>query len=1193
MAESKSVRQTKNTRRSGPPADAQARFHEEWLGLAQPIEGLVFSVPVLADAQIMPRPRADLTERFRAASSVSEPRNDDIAGTERPPSATGTRYTTGDVVVDDLHRLFETLLGYAAPNMIVDRDALTDDVAFHAVEGDQLLRPSFALARGPFESAEASATDDVFAGLGLDMETDDDDTSTTEVSDLESESVSSASPYFALVWDMRDDIDSKVDIDNHAVEDREQDHDDGDDEENLTDTAPPRPTLLSLDDPEERTGRWRYPPTAKFERLLRHTGIPIGLVSNGAHLRLVYAPNGESTSHLTFRFEDLADPAGRPLLAAFELLLGSGRAYSAAPAHTLEGLLHESRRRQADVTKDLAAQVFEAVEILLAGFERASTREASGGIAPWLDQALDEPDEYVYQGVLTVVLRLVFLLYAEDQDMMPTGDAFYARHLGLKGLHTDLTEDAGRHPESMHHRFGAYGRLLSLFRSVYHGISHRDFHLPPRHGRLFDPNAYPFLEGGLPGNTSALTVAAARADVQVPPVDDGVVHAVLDRLVIFQGQRLSYRTLDVEQLGSIYESLMGYRVKLTVAPAVRLGKHRLWVETADLREMRARDRKSHLKDDCGLTPTQIKKVEQALTETTDVSDTETTNGIEDRLAEALLELAPGRKADRARHRVGADRLVLQPGGERRRSGSHYTPRSLTERIVRRTLEPLLASLGETPTEEQIMSLKICDPAMGSGAFLVETCRQLASELVDVWTREGRLPSITETHGDAHLHARRLVAQRCLYGVDKNRAAVELAKLSLWLVTLDAELPFTFVDHALRHGDSLVGLDLDQIVGFHWKPKGQKEFFGELIEDSLEQALQHRRELHAMAEDEDPTAQDDKRKLLNQAQLATEKVRIIADLCVGAFFAEHKKKRREEEVKRRHALVVQWLEEEDDGRMSDVEGEIRGWANLIRAQHAPFHWWLEFPEVFYEERPDPLAGGVKDGAASMEAFVGNPPFLGQPQMASQLGMGYRDWLFKAWPEAVGKTDLSPFFFRRAADLLGDRGTVGMIATNTISQGDTRRSGLKALLSDGWIIYDAINSIPWTGSASVDISVVHLKNGIKRDKTTKKINGTESIIINSRLRQKPERPDAIALKIMEPWISLGCKVGGKGFVLSPEEVDRLIKNDTKNKEAIQPFIGSKEVNTSPTQEPHRFVIDFKNISIREIEKKMARAPQNNQD
>ena len=112
----------------------------------------------------------------------------------------------------------------------------------------------------------------------------------------------------------------------------------------------------------------------------------------------------------------------------------------------------------------------------------------------------------------------------------------------------------------MHHRFGAYGQLLALFRAVFFGVKHGTLELPPRRGRLFDPNAYPFLEGGLPGWTAAVADPEARAAARPPSIDDGTIYRVLHRLVVFAGQRLSYRTLDVEQIGSVYESLMGYHV---------------------------------------------------------------------------------------------------------------------------------------------------------------------------------------------------------------------------------------------------------------------------------------------------------------------------------------------------------------------------------------------------------------------------------------------------------------------------------------------------------------------------------------------------------------------------------------------------------------------------------------------------------
>ena len=150
----------------------------------------------------------------------------------------------------------------------------------------------------------------------------------------------------------------------------------------------------------------------------------------------------------------------------------------------------------------------------------------------------------------------------------------------------------------------------------------------------------------------------------------------------------------------------------------------------------------------------------------------------------------------------------------------------------------------------MLDLKVCDPAMGSGAFLVEACRQLGDGLaggVAACTAGCRGCPPTRT---PELFARRLVAQRCLYGVDKNPFAVDLAKLSLWLVTLAKDHPFTFLDHALRHGDSLVGLTREQIRGFHWrKPRSAHARRQAKIAERIEAAERLRR-IEAMGDSDD-------------------------------------------------------------------------------------------------------------------------------------------------------------------------------------------------------------------------------------------------------------------------------------------------------------------------------------------------------
>lgn len=1085
--------------------DAQTRFHEEWLGLAQPYEGLVFSVPVLADAQITPRVEASLTARYQSALVKSE---EEASGAE----ALGH--------YGDLRAFFESFLGYPSAALPV-RAELPESLHFYAQEGQQNLRPSFALLRQLPETAE----DDLFGSFGR-----------TDGDDKESADSKDESPYLALVWDLRDDAGQDA-------------------------------LGLDLDAPEDRTGPWRYPPTAKFERLLRATGIPVGFLSNGHDVRLVYAPAGESTSHLTFRGEAMQRSEGRPVLAAFELLLSASRTYGAAASFTFAGLLRESRGRQADVTKKLAEQVFEAVELLLRGFESAGQRDAASGRYDWLRAALEEPNDHAYQGVLSVVLRLVFLLYAEDQSLLPVQHPIYARHLSVKGLYDELVDDTGQHPESMQSRFGAYGRLLALFRAVFLGAQHGELRLPPRRGRLFDPNSYPFLEGGLPGSTAAIVLPEDRAAARPPSVDDGTVYEVLHRLVFFEGQRLSYASLDVEQLGSVYESLMGYHVLRLTSSAVRLGKNGLWLELTELRAWKPLDRKKLLKEQAGLSTAQITKLEALLKE----------HAADDAaLLNALNDFSPGGKKERQRHVATPGRLVLQPGEERRRSGSHYTPRSLTQGIVARTLEPLLQCMGSEPTEEQLLALKICDPAMGSGAFLVEVVRQLAAELVALWTRTGKLQEITAHSPDPELVARRLVAQRCVYGVDKNPAAVELAKLSLWLVTLSADLPFTFVDHALRHGDSLVGLSLDQIASFHWQVAPQQDYLLGKLKESLEEALGYRAELLTLAADESSRSQEERRRLLDHAEHATNRIRTVADLCVGAFFSEAKGKAREAERVRRMDLATAWLKGD-----TSVEAQVRGLAAEGREKLAPFHWMLEFPEVFYLERPDPLDGMKVNGAAMMDGFVGNPPFMGKNGISEQGGENYLPWLQTLHEGAHGNADYSAHFFRRAANLLGAHGTMGLIATNTIGQGDTRATGLQYLAQRGLKIYAARVDMPWPGEAAVTVSVAHLAAGRATEELTLELNDAPVQAINSRLRSTPERADPTKLQNNAGCSYVGSYVLGMGFTLTPEERDALVQKNPKNAERIFPYLGGEEVNSSPTQHFDRYVISFGQMDLPEAE------------
>ncbi|HEY7291503.1 MAG TPA: DNA methyltransferase [Vicinamibacterales bacterium] len=346
--------------------------------------------------------------------------------------------------------------------------------------------------------------------------------------------------------------------------------------------------------------------------------------------------------------------------------------------------------------------------------------------------------------------------------------------------------------------------------------------------------------------------------------------------------------------------------------------------------------------------------------------------------------------------IGA--LYLQPTEERRRSGSHYTPRSLTEPIVATTFRPILERLGDQATPQQILDLKVCDPAMGSGAFLVESCRLLADRLVKAWAIHGRSEPLPLDEDELTL-AKRLVAERCLYGVDKNIFAVDLAKLSLWLATLAREHPFTFLDHALRHGDSLVGLSREQIACLSWEDEEQLPLIRGLVEKRVAEAQRLREQIQGLATSDDVPR---KTELLRDAEEALEDVRVIGDLTVAAFFERDKPRDRRTLRSAYDGQVQDWLNADPNTAPSRRE-PLAAIANALR-QHEhpipPFHWQVEFPEVFTRAN-----GGF-------DVIVGNPPFAGKNTLAAASHPSYLSWLLILHPGTLGNADLVAHFFRRA-------------------------------------------------------------------------------------------------------------------------------------------------------------------------------------
>lgn len=225
------------------------------------------------------------------------------------------------------------------------------------------------------------------------------------------------------------------------------------------------------------------------------------------------------------------------------------------------------------------------------------------------------------------------------------------------------------------------------------------------------------------------------------------------------------------------------------------------------------------------------------------------------------------------------------------------------------------------------------------------------------------------------------------------------------------------------------------------------------------------------------------------------------------------------------------------------------------------------------------GGV---GAYFDAFVGNPPFAGKNAITDTSGDRYIDWLMAARPEVKGRpnTDLCAYFFRRAADLLGEHGAVGFVATNTIAEGDSRLMSLKALIHDGAVIYDAQPSMPWPGDASVAVAVVHVALGrVVAGVGALHLDGRAVKAIDSRLTPHRERPEPTRLQANADKAFMGGKLVGAGLAVSLAEYAQLVRADPKNAEVLRPYLGGEETNRRHDGSFERYVIDFTTKTLEE--------------
>jgi hypothetical protein len=938
---------------------------------------------------------------------------------------------------------------------------------------------------------------------------------------------------------------------------------------------------------------WKATPATRMMELLHGAGIPLGLVTNGDQWMLVYAPRGEITGYASWCGALWLD---EPItLRAFHSILGVRRFFGVADDSTLLALLKESANDQQEVTDQLGFQVREAVEVLVQSFDaidKDSNRVLLKGVSP----------SEQYEAALTIMMRLVFLFSAEERGLLHLGKPLYDNNYAVSTLQEQLQEVADLYGEEvLERRTDAWARLLSSFRAVHGGVKHQDLLMQAYGGSLFDPDRYSFLEGRATGSLWRQTVAEPLG------VNNRVVLHLLNslqRLRIKSGtggmtetRRISFRALGVEQIGHVYEGLLdhtGVRATETVLgiKGTRNKEHKIPLTTLESLLAQGQEKLiDFLKEETGRSLSALSKTldEGSLL---DEHKLLLASGHDEALLARLRPFANLIREDSFdRPLVVLDGSVHVTAGTTRRStGTHYTPPSLTEPIVQHTLEPLVY---EGPAEgvpreqwklkspKAILDLKVCDMAMGSGAFLVQACRYLAERLTEALDNEEKrhpgqvlitpdgkfsegAPSERIVPADANERiaiARRVVADRCLFGVDINPMAVEMAKLSMWLITVDANRPFTFLDHAFKCGDSLLGItSLEQLENFSLRPDGGKQqAFATLnLRRYIDEARNKREILETMPSDT-PEQIAAKAALYAEAEESVAKLHAAADVLI--------------------AVELKGLK----GRAYDAEREaaadrtIACWTNGLNGlkeysgqyfeDRKCQHWVLSFPEVMQR-------GGF-------DAFVGNPPFLWGMRISTFYGDSFFKFLQYFAGGRVGATDLCAHFLRRSTEMVRPYSTIGMILVDTITQGDTREVALAPLPAKGFEIIRATSSKQWPGSAGVKIVSAYFFRGAWRG--LRLLDEAEVCSINTRLLPEAEEISPLPLKDNIGVALNGQYLLGQGFVLSASETANLLKAEPKSEEIIFGYIRGEDINRNPSQIADEKVINFGVRSLDECENK----------
>lgn len=674
-------------------------------------------------------------------------------------------------------------------------------------------------------------------------------------------------------------------------------------------------------------------PSFQITNYLTGTGVDWGILTNGREWRLYYRQ--ASSTATEFYQVDLVELLEAEDLDQFKYFWLFFR--QEAFVKDSQGRNFLERVREGSTT--YATRVGNELKALV--FDRLFPDLAGGFVADATRRGKQVTSELVYEATLSFLYKLLFLLYAEARNLLPI-DSDY-RNYSLIKLTQEVAQIIERQRNLSQTSTGMYDRLLNLFQIVDRGDP--GLEVPRYNGGLFHFDFH---------QQSDQIEFHANHFLSQFKIADAVLAPVLDRLARFEGQPIDYSFLGVRQLGSIYEGLLEYRVVI---------------------------------DSVGAGLANNSSIKQSISKQNPPSQ-----------VSVHLE---------------------NDKGERKATGSYYTPEYIVKYIVSHTIKPILEQrkakfselmaqisqlqsqlqdkrLGkqsinglqkdlqrlEREAQSTLLDIKICDPAMGSGHFLVEAVDYLTDELIAILTeypehnpvlemleqtRQSILGNLEQqgiTINPDRLEPtqllQRVVMKRCIYGVDLNPMAVELAKVSLWLHSFTIGAPLSFLDHHLRCGNSLIGTTAREAEAkMAQEESGQLNLLtGPFV--GLLKAAEIMRGVSVLS-DATFAEVEQSEKLFRSFDEAAKPFKRLLDIYVSQFFGVKQAKNFLERFGT-NAITA------NPQNMSKADKAVYEEAQKVAEEKHFFHWDLEFPEVFID-----LENASWNENAGFDVVVGNPPY----------------------------------------------------------------------------------------------------------------------------------------------------------------------------------------------------------------------------